>query len=110
MERRYGDVVDELSVGRLAITVKHSCIRRDVYDMTLGRPLPPALREELGALGAMRGGEALYVIEVEGVHQITVAANAGRIVVMPKLATERPDQRAAALALAERVMAVVEAA
>lgn len=105
MSRCYGDVVDALSVGPLAITIKHSCVRRDLYDMTLGRAFPPALRAELAPLGATRGSDALYVIEVEGVHQITVASAAGRIVVMPKLATERSQQREAALALAEKVAA-----
>jgi hypothetical protein len=108
VEKRYGDVVDELRVGALSITVKHSCIRRDVYDMTLGRAFPAGLRAALEPLGATRGGDALYVIDVEGVHQITVAAAAGRMVVMPKLATERADQRAAAIALAEQVSAIVE--
>ncbi len=107
MGKRYGDVVDELAVGPLSITVKHSCIRRDLYDMRLGRGFPEGLRQELNGLGASRGSDALFVIEVEGVHQITVAAATGRVVVMPKLRTERPAQREAALALAERLAAFV---
>lgn len=107
-EARYGDVVDELRVGALHIEIKHSCVRRDLYDMSLGRPFPPGLRALLAPLGVTRGTDVLFTIDVAGVHRLTVAAAAGRIVAMPKLATERPAQRQAALALAERVVTFVE--
>ena len=101
-------MVDELQVGPLSVTVKHSCIRRDLFDIRLGRAFPRGIRELLAPRGVVRGGDALFTVDVSGVHQITVAVGTGRMVVMPKLATERADQRRAALGLARQVAALIE--
>lgn len=103
--RKYGDLVDQLEVGPLTIVVRHSCVRRDLYEILSKQPVSPALKERLLGRGTVRGSDALYVVEVPGVHQITVATAAGRIVVMPRIETERPAQRAAVLALAELIIA-----
>ena len=103
---RSGDLLEELSVGPLLVRVKYNCLRRDLYDVTLGEPFPPGLH---AALGGDPGGapRALHVIDVPGVHRLTLAPAAGRIVVMPKLKTERADQRAAVIALCERIAALL---
>jgi hypothetical protein len=101
--RKYGELVEELELGALTVVVRHSCIRRDLYELSSKAPYGLALKERLAQRGAMRGSDALYVVEIEGVHQITVASAAGRIVVMPRIETERADQRAAVLELAELI-------
>jgi hypothetical protein len=101
---RYGDLIEELSVGPLLVRVKYNCLQRDLYDVTLGEPFPPGLP---AALGADAGGAPLHVIDVPGVHRLTLAPAAGRVVVMPKLKTERADQRAAVIALCERIAALL---
>jgi hypothetical protein len=40
------------------------------------------------------------VIDVPGTHQITVAPERGRVVIMPRMMLERPQQRAAAMEVA----------
>jgi hypothetical protein len=107
---RYGEPLEELQVGPLRVEIKHNCIRRDLYEISLAGAFPPSTRALLAPLGAVRGGDTLFVVDVAGVHRITVAPRAGRVVVMPKLATERPAQRSAALALAARLAALLESA
>lgn len=101
---RYGDLIEELRVGPLLVRVKYCCLQRDLYDVTLGEPFPPSLPAALGAGSAPR---ALHVIDVPGVHRLTLAPDAGRVVVMPKLKRERADQRAAVIALCERIAALL---
>jgi hypothetical protein len=96
----YGDVLEELDVGDVRVVVRYGCTRRDQYDLRCPLPLPPALREALGARGPLRGNDALYVIDVPGIHQITVAPERGRVVIMPRMTLERPAQRAAAMEVA----------
>jgi hypothetical protein len=103
---RYGDALEELRVGPLLVRVKYNCLRRDLYDVTLDGPFPPGLSAVLGG-GPAGEARALHVIDVPGVHRLTLAPAAGRIVVMPKLNTERADQRAAVLALCERITALL---
>lgn len=91
---------ETLHVGALEVRVTRSCARRDLYDMRAGRALPRELRAELSARGTASGGDALWIVDVPGVHRITAAAATGRIVVLPRMEPERPAQRAAALELA----------
>ena len=98
----HGDTVDEFRVGTVEVTVRHSCIRRDMYELRRGESLPSGVVDRLRARGQVKADSpALLIVEVPGVHRLTVAPNVGRVVVMPKLATERPDQREAAVAVAE---------
>ena len=96
-----GAILETLYVGSLEVRVTRSCARRDLYDIRAGRPLPDTLRAELSARGAATGSALLWVVDVPGVHRITVAAATGRIVVLPRMEPERPAQRAAALELAQ---------
>lgn len=104
--RCFGDLIESYSVGRVQVQVKYGCVRRDQYDMRVPPPLPSALRAELARRGSVRGGDALYVVEIEGVHQVTVAPAQGRVVVMPRMGCERDAQRAAADELARTLDAL----
>lgn len=76
-----------------------------MYELSAPPPLPSSLRASLGSLGSLRGTDVLYVVDVPGTHQITVSPATGRIVIMPRLTTERGAQRASALSVAELVAA-----
>lgn len=76
-----------------------------MYELSAPSPLPGSLRASLGSLGSLRGGDALYVVDVPGTHQITVSPATGRIVIMPRLMTERSAQRASAISVAELIAA-----
>ena len=89
-----------MRVGRVSIVVRYNCIRRDLYELETGEPFPDAVRGYFDSLAPLRGGRTLFVLDVAGLHRLTVAMPTGRIVLMPKLATERAGQRRAALALA----------
>jgi hypothetical protein len=99
----FGDPVDSFEVGAVRVTVRYGCVRRDQYELACPAPLPDALRERLGAHGAVRGSAMLYVVDVPETQQITVAARQGRVVIMPRLTLERPAQRAAAMEVARLV-------
>jgi len=101
MSEGAGAILETLQVGALEVRVTRSCARRDLYDLRAGRPLPSALREELSARGAASGSALLWIVDVPGVHRITVAPATGRVVVLPRMEPERPAQRAAALELAQ---------
>jgi hypothetical protein len=103
----FGDRVDEFSVGRVRVLVRHGCVRRDQYELHAPGALPDALRASLAACGSVRGGEALYVVDVPETQQITVAARQGRVVIMPRLSLERPAQRAAAVEVATLIDAAL---
>lgn len=77
-----------------------------MYEMSRGEPLPSGVVTGLRARGQVKADTpALLIVEVPGVHRLTVAPAIGRVVVMPKLATTRPEQREAAVAVAEIVAA-----
>jgi hypothetical protein len=95
-----GEQIEEFSVGCLRVVVRYGCVRRDQYEILAPRPFPDSLRLRLGELGTLRGTPVLYTVDVAGTHQLTVAAARGRIVIMPRLSTERPAQRTSALAVA----------
>lgn len=100
----FGDLVDEYEIGAVRVYVRYGCVRRDQYELRAA-PLPPQLRDELARTGTVRGSEVLYVVDVEGVHQITVAPAQGRVLVMPRLSRGREEQRRAA----DGVAALVDA-
>lgn len=99
----HGEHVDELTIGPVRVVVRHSCARRDMYELSAPAPLPAKLRSLMAELGDARGTDALYVIDVPGTQQITVAPKTGRIVIMPRLSRTRDEQRAAALRVADLV-------
>jgi hypothetical protein len=105
----FGDLIDSYAVGAVRVVVRYGCAQRDQYELRVEGALPAALKESLARSGQLRGSDILYVIEVEGVHQITVAPAQGRIVVMPRLARDRASQRRAADDLATLVDRIVSA-
>lgn len=94
-----GELIDQFEVGTLAVRVTKSCARRDLYDARAPGPLPLALRDVLAARGSLAGNDALWIVDVPGVHRITVSAATGRIVILPRMEPERPAQRAAVMEL-----------
>ena len=104
----HGERVDGWTIGPIRVDVRHSCIARDLYEITVDGPLPASLHEALGREGAVRGAAAvLYVVEIAGRHQITVAPARGRLVVMPRLQIDRPTQRADVVALVSRLASLL---
>lgn len=106
----FGDPMEELLVGPVRVIVRYSCVRRDQYDLLTPQPFPAPLNDKLAALGVRRGTDVLYTIDVAGVHQLTVAPERGRLVIMPRLSTPRDAQRAAAIAVAELIAESLSAA
>ena len=104
-----GNPVDAFSVGSLSVTVRYGCVRRDQYELIAPGPFPATLQALLSSRpGAeLRGTDALFIIDMPGVHQITVATARGRMVVMPRLSITRPEQRAAVLALCELMRTLI---
>lgn len=97
----HGDLVATLREGAVEIRVRHSCIRRDLYELSTTAPLPEPVIEALRKRGTVKADSAaLVIVEVAGVHQLTIAPGQGRVVIMPKLATTRAQQRQAALLVA----------
>ncbi|AKF10803.1 hypothetical protein [Sandaracinus amylolyticus] len=99
-----GELLDRFTVGALDVRVTRSCARRDLYDVRAPGALPLALRSAMVARAegaTLAGNDLLWVIDVPHVHRITVSAASGRIAVLPRMETERPDQRAAVMALCE---------
>lgn len=97
----FGDVLEVLAVGRVTVTRRYSCIRRDQFEITARGPFPSTFRELLAQRGPLRGGAQLYVLDVTEAFQLTVAPGAGRALLVPRLSTELPWQRRAALEIAE---------
>jgi hypothetical protein len=96
----HGDVLERFHVGVVAVTRRYGCIRRDQYELTAPAPFPPALRARLAERGAVQGSAVLYVLDIPEAYQLTVAPLAARAVLMPRLSTEPPFQRTAALEIA----------
>lgn len=103
MTKCFGDLIESYDVGAVRVTVRYGCAQRDQYELRVSGALPARLKETLSAGGQVRGSDLLYVVDVEGVHQITVAPVQGRMVVMPRLARDRASQRRAADDLASLV-------
>lgn len=89
----YGDTIDEFHIGQVKVVQRYACIRRDQFEWTTSRPFPPAFRDCLAKRGTIRGGAALYVLDVPHEFQLTVAPNAGRAVFVPRLSTELDWQK-----------------
>lgn len=102
----HGDHLEELEVQGVCVVVRFGCVRRDIYELTTASRFPSALRETLGAHGTLKGTPALYVVDVPGVHQITIASERGRAVIMPRFSQPREAQRAAALQIASLIAAL----
>ncbi|MBL8684711.1 MAG: hypothetical protein JNK05_36380 [Myxococcales bacterium] len=83
-----------LQIGSLSVSVTRSCVRRDLYDLTVGRALDAALRGELERWGAVRGPPNLWVIDVPQRHRITIAPAIGRVVILPRIERSRDEQSA----------------
>lgn len=97
----HGELVADFFEGSVAIFVRHSCIRRDLYELKATAPLDEHVVQRLRERGQVQAdGAALVIVDVPGVHRLTIAPALGRVVAMPKLATERPDQRQAAIEVA----------
>jgi hypothetical protein len=103
----FGDLIESYEIGAVRVVVRYGCAQRDQYELRVQGALPARLKETLAGSGHLRGSDLLYVIEIEGVHQITVAPAQGRIVVMPRLACDRASQRRAADDLATLVDRIV---
>ena len=97
----YGQVLDVAFVGRVQITRRYGCIRRDQFEIVTKEPIPPAFRDWLASRGEVRERPALYVLDVPGAFQLTVAPRAGRAILMPRLATDLTWQAKAAREIAE---------
>lgn len=90
----------------MQVRVSHSCVRRDVYELLVTPPISGAALDWLRERGVTKvDSPALLIVDVAGVHQLTVAPALGKVVAMPKLATERPAQREAAIAVARALCA-----
>jgi hypothetical protein len=103
----FGQVLETFAVGAITITRRYSCIRRDQYELRAAGPFPPALRDALVPRGAITGGPALYVLDVPGAYQLTVAPAAARALLMPRLSTDAALQRASALDVAGLLDALI---
>jgi hypothetical protein len=104
----YGQVLDVVDVGRVRVTRRYGCVRRDQYELVTKEPFPPAFRDWLASRGEVRERPALYVLEIPGAYQLTVAPRAGRAILMPRLATDLTWQRAAAREIAEALDGMLE--
>jgi hypothetical protein len=99
-----GAIKDEFDVDHVHVTVRHGCTRRDQYELRVAAPIAAHVRAQISARGDARDIGALLVVEVSGVHQITVAAEQGRVVVMPRMTRDRALQRDDMMAVA-RILA-----
>jgi hypothetical protein len=103
----FGDQIDEFQVGPVRVIVRYSCVRRDQYELLAQTEFPAELQARLAAHGTLRGTPVLYTVDVTGTHQLTVAPRRGRLVIMPRLTVERPQQRESALAVANLIAEVL---
>lgn len=104
----YGDRIDEFEVGSVKVIVRYGCARRDQYELKTSPPLPRSFRDALAATGVVKGSESLYVVDVPETHQITVAPNQGRVVIMPRLSLPREQQRAHATEVAKLLATMLD--
>jgi hypothetical protein len=93
--------IEEFQVGPIQVVVRYGCVRRDQYELLTQSAFPRTLKPKLAELGQVRGSEVLYTVDVPATHQITVAPERGRMVIMPRLSVERALQRQSVLAVAD---------
>lgn len=93
--------IAELQVGPIQVVVRYGCVRRDQYELLTQSAFPRTLKPKLAELGQVRGTDVLYTVDVPATHQITVAPERGRMVIMPRLSVERAEQRRSVLAIAD---------
>jgi len=93
--------IAEFQVGPIQVVVRYGCVRRDQYELLTQSAFPRTLKPKLAELGQVRGTDVLYTVDVPATHQITVAPERGRMVIMPRLSVERAEQRRSVLAIAD---------
>ena len=93
--------IAEFQVGPIQAVVRYGCVRRDQYELLTQSAFPRTLKPKLAELGQVRGTDVLYTVDVPATHQITVAPERGRMVIMPRLSVERAEQRRSVLAIAD---------
>lgn len=93
--------IAEFQVGPIQVVVRYGCMRRDQYELLTQSAFPRTLKPKLAELGQVRGTDVLYTVDVPATHQITVAPERGRMVIMPRLSVERAEQRRSVLAIAD---------
>ena len=93
--------IAEFQVGPIQVVVRYGCVRRDQYELLTQSAFPRTLKPKLATLGQVRGTDVLYTVDVPATHQITVAPERGRMVIMPRLSVERAEQRRSVLAIAD---------
>ena len=93
--------IEEFQVGPIQVVVRYGCVRRDQYELLTQSAFPRTLKPKLAELGQVRGTDVLYTVDVPATHQITVAPERGRMVIMPRLSVERAEQRRSVLAIAD---------
>ena len=93
--------IAEFQVGPIQVVVRYGCVRRDQYELLTQSAFPRTLKPKLAELGQVRGTDVLYTVDVPATHQITVAPERGRMVIMPRLSVERAEQRRSVLAFAD---------
>jgi hypothetical protein len=89
----YGDNIDVFHIGRLKVVQRYACIRRDQFEWTTNGSFPESFRAYLALRGPIRGGAALYILDIPNEFQLTVAPMAGRAVFMPRLSTDLAWQK-----------------
>jgi hypothetical protein len=99
----FGETLDVVDVGRVQVTRRYGCTRRDQFELRTPGPFPEGLRDWLAGRGALRETPALYVLDVPGGYQLTVAPRAGRALFVPRMSTELEWQRSTALEIARAV-------
>lgn len=95
------DKPKELSVGAVKMTIREGCTHRDQYDLRVPGRLSLDIAEALRAMGSVSGQDALFIVEVDQKHQLTVAPKQGRVFIMPRLSVPKEKQLAHALEVAE---------
>lgn len=96
-------------VGPVRVVVRYGCVRRDQYEILTPAPFPRSLKNRLAELGVVRGSPVLFTVDVPATHQLTVAPERGRMVIMPRLSVEREQQRQSALAVVQILVDLIAA-
>lgn len=90
----FGAVLGVREVGPVRVTRRYGCSKRDHFEYTLanGGSFPGVFSERVRALGPCSGGAALFVLDLAGRFQLTVAPAAGRAVLVPRMGSTREAQ------------------